>query len=277
MKKVWTDISFYLYIFLVIVLSIIIEIIINITGNQTLYLPLMWIPGLVAILVNVVSIIQKKEKLTLRQFLNRLGFKGSKLRYTLLAMLLPLIYLLIPYMFYWNKYPNDFAYSGVPLHIVLSDVTLPLLLGNFLGIISALGEELGWRGYLLPASIERIGIKKSLLFTSIFWALWHLPVLIWGDYMTGASIWYKIPAFILCIIPVGIMIGILTIKSKSVWPAAFLHAAHNNYDQSIFGVITRGENMMYYVSETGILTILCAWILALLLIWYYRKDKELMD
>ena len=179
-------------------------------------------------------------------------------------------------MFYWNKYPNDFAYSGVPLPVVLSDITLPLLLGNFLGIISALGEELGWRGYLLPASIERIGIKKSLLFTSIFWALWHLPVLIWGDYMAGASLWYKIPAFILCIIPVGIMIGILTIKSKSVWPAAFLHAAHNNYDQSIFGVITRGENMMYYVSETGILTILCAWILALLLIWYYRKDKELM-
>ena len=95
--------------------------------------------------------------------------------------------------------------------------------------------------------------------------------------MAGASLWYKIPAFILCIIPVGIMIGILTIKSKSVWPAAFLHAAHNNYDQSIFGVITRGENMMYYVSETGILTILCAWILALLLIWYYRKDKELLD
>lgn len=47
--------------------------------------------------------------------------------------------------------------------------------------------------------------------------------------------------------------------SKSIWPAVFLHAAHNNYDQAVFGVITRGDDMMYYVSETGFLTIICAW------------------
>lgn len=56
-----------------------------------------------------------------------------------------------------------------------------------------------------------------------------------------------------------------------MWPAAFLHAAHNNYDQAVFGLITRGDNRMFFVSETGMLTSLCAWALAAIL--YVRGKK----
>ena len=91
--------------------------------------------------------------------------------------------------------------------------------------------------------------------------------------MAGAPLWYKLPAFILCIIPVGIIVGILTYKAKSIWPAVFLHAAHNNFDQAVFGIITRGEDKMYFVSETGIFTIICAWIFAgLLILWVKRRN-----
>ena len=119
---------------------------------------------------------------------------------------------------------------------------------------------------MLPALTERSGLKKALIITSLFWCCWHLPLLAFGDYMAGAPVWYKLPAFVLCIFPVGIIIGGLTYLSKSVWPAAFLHAAHNNYDQAVFGVITRGDDMMYYVSETGFLTIICAWVIAIIMI-----------
>lgn len=57
--------------------------------------------------------------------------------------------------------------------------------------------------------------------------------------------------------------------------AAFLHAAHNNFDQAVFGVITRGDNMMYYVSETGLLTIACAWVLAVVMYLTMRKKIKL--
>lgn len=40
------------------------------------------------------------------------------------------------------------------------------------------------------------------------------------------------------------MAGLLTLQSGSVWPAAFRHAAHNNYDQAVFPVITAGFNKM---------------------------------
>ena len=270
--KTWTDRSLVIFIVTVIVLSIIAELGIVLIGLDILYPLLMWLPGLMAVVVNVISIIEKKEKIGIKTFINRLGFRIAKIRYILMAVFIPLIYLLIPYLIYWNRYPDDFAYSGVPIHIVLSDITPSLIIGVFLGLITALGEELGWRGYMLPALIERVGKKKSLFITSLFWVVWHLPLLIWGGYMEGARLWYKVPAFILCIVPIGIIIGILTIKSNSVWPAAFLHAAHNNYDQGIFGLITRGDNMMYYVSETGIITIICTWIIAIGMLLYYKKE-----
>ena len=73
---------------------------------------------------------------------------------------------------------------------------------------------------------------------------------------------------------VGIIAGILTIQSKSVWPAAFLHAAHNAYDQMVFGLITQGDDRMFFVSETGVFTIVCAWIIAVIMFVIYIKTKK---
>lgn len=92
--------------------------------------------------------------------------------------------------------------------------------------------------------------------------------------MSGTPMWYQLPAFVLCILPVGIMTGLITLKTGSVWPAAFLHAAHNNYDQSVFSVITAGADQMYFVSETGVLTIVCAWISAAVMYICLRKKLQ---
>ena len=99
-----------------------------------------------------------------------------------------------------------------------------------------------------------------------------IPTLLLGGIMSGAPLWYQMRAFVLRNFPVGVMAGLLTLESGSVWPAAFLHAAHNNYDQSVFRGITAGTNKMYFVSETGLLTILCAWVLAVIM--YMRVKKQ---
>lgn len=72
-------------------------------------------------------------------------------------------------------------------------------------------------------------------------------------------------------IPVGMIYGIITIKTKSIWPAIFLHAAHNTFDQLIFGTVTVANNKMFFVSETGIFTIIFAWIVAVFL---YKKCND---
>ena len=251
---------------LVIILSLAAEAYIVKGGPLWMYFVLMWIPALSAIIASAVSLKDDKEKFSLKSFLSGLGIRKCRIRYILLAVLIPLVYLLIPYMIYWKTHPDNFGYTGVALSLILKDCLPTMIIGIFPGILSSMGEEIGWRGYMLPALTERSGMKKALIITSLFWACWHLPLLAFGDYMAGAPVWYKLPAFVLCILPVGIIIGGLTYLSKSVWPAAFLHAAHNNYDQAVFGVITRGDDMMYYVSETGFLTIICAWVIAIIMI-----------
>ena len=251
---------------LVIILSLAAEAFIVKGGPLWMYFVLMWIPAFSAIIASAVSLKDDKEKFSLKSFLSGLGIRKCRIRYILLAVLIPLIYLLIPYMIYWKTHPDNFGYTGVALHLVLKDCLPMMVIGIFPNIISAMGEEIGWRGYMLPALTKRSNLVKALIISGLFWACWHLPLLAFGDYMTGAPVWYKLPAFVLCILPVGIIIGGLTYLSRSVWPAAFLHAAHNNFDQAVFGVITRGDDMMYYVSETGLLTIICAWVIAIIMI-----------
>ena len=262
------------FFILVFIASICVETGIIMNGSSWLYLLLMWIPAISAIIAAFVAMIDKKENFSFKRFFDYLSIRGCKLKYILLAILFPLVYLLIPYMIYWILFPNNFAYHGVSLLLILQDILPSMILGIFFNLISAIGEEIGWRGFMFPSFLERMPLKRVLLTTSLIWVLWHMPLLIVGGYMDGAPLWYRVPAFLFCILPVGIIVGLLTYQTKSIWPATFLHAAHNNFDQSIFGVITRGDNRMYYVSETGILTIICALIIAILLYRLMGKRKE---
>ena len=257
---------------IVILLSTVTETLICRGGPEWLYLILMWIPALAATVANCISFRENGEPFSLKKLFAKGGFRKCRLRYVLLGCLLPLVYLLVPYMVYWRLYPENFAYHGDPLVLVLKDILPVLVIGILISLMSALGEEIGWRGFMVPALHERLGLNKTLLISSLFWCCWHLPLLIGGGYMSGTPLWYQLPAFALHIFPVGVMAGLLTLESGSVWPAAFLHAAHNNYDQAVFQVITAGANKMYFVSETGVLTILCAWALAVIL--YMRVKKQ---
>lgn len=256
----------------VIIASGIAETMICTGGADWWYLLLMWIPAVSATIANCISFREEDDAFSLKRLFSKAGFHKCRFRYIFAGLMLPAIYLLIPYMVYWWLYPQNFAYHDVPLGVILKDCLPVAIIGTAVSLLSALGEEIGWRGYLIPALYQRLGLKRALLLSSLFWCCWHFPLLVAGGYMAGTSILYQIPAFTLCILPVGVIAGILTIQSGSIWPAALLHAAHNNYDQEILEVITAGTDKMYYVSETGALTILCAWGLAAIL--YLRIKKE---
>ena len=264
-----------LFLLLVIILSAVIEAAYCMGGPEWLVAILMWTPALSAFIAAAASIHGNGEKLSFKALRTLLGIKICRLRYILAGVAIPFIYLFIPYRIYWTMHPENYAYSGVSLLLVLKDVGLYTVVCLLMSMLTAAGEEIGWRGFMLPALLERIGTAKSMATVSLFWCFWHFPLLIWGGYMEGTPLWYQLVSFVLCIFPVGIIAAILTMQSGSVWPAAFLHAAHNTYDQMLFGVITRGDDKMYYVSETGLLTILCVWLIAILM--YNRFRKRRMD
>lgn len=255
----------------VVCLSAVAELLICKYQFMWAYPVLMWMPALSAMIASVVSIRESGESFSLKKLFSRTGFHFCRLKYILAGILIPFVYLLIPYMIYWRMHPENFAYSGVALRLILMDCLPAGIIGIFFGLLTAAGEEIGWRGFLVPALNKEIGFKKTLLITGLFWCLWHFPLLIWGGYMEGQSLLYSLIAFVLCIFPIGVICGLLSLESGSMWPCAFLHAAHNNFDQAIFDVITKGADKLYYVSETGIFTIVCAWIIAGIMYMNYKK------
>lgn len=259
---------------LVILLSGIVDAVYCAGGPAWLTAILMWIPAVSAFIAAGVAMADNKDRFNPIKLFRYVGIRFCNPLYVLLGVVIPFIYLFIPYRIYWTMHPENFSYSGVAFSVVLKDLVVYTIVYVLISLITALGEEIGWRGFMLPAFMQRLGDKGALAAVSIFWCLWHFPLLIFGDYMEGTPLWYQLIAFTLCIFPVGIIAGILTIQSKSVWSAAFLHAAHNAYDQAVFGVITKGDDRMFFVSETGVFTIACAWIIAVIMFVIYVKTKK---
>jgi membrane protease YdiL (CAAX protease family) len=41
--------------------------------------------------------------------------------------------------------------------------------------VNGFGEEIGWRGFLLPSLRARYGVRGAALVVAALWAFWHLP------------------------------------------------------------------------------------------------------
>lgn len=63
-----------------------------------------------------------------------------------------------------------------------------LLMALVWPVMAALGEELGWRGYLMPRLNPRLTLLAAAVVTGLVWGLWHLP----ADYVAlkGHGGWF---------------------------------------------------------------------------------------
>lgn len=92
---------------------------------------------------------------------------------------------------------------------------------------SALGEEYGWRGYLLPRLLQGNEIRATLV-TGFVWALWHLPLLLTGLSFPGQPLVLAIPIFVFAIVMNSFLFTWLQrLFAGSLWTAALLHGTLN--------------------------------------------------
>ena len=116
---------------IVILVSAVVETLICRGGPEWLYAVLMWIPAVAATVANCVCFRESGEPFSVKRLLAMSGFRKCRVRYVLLGCLLPLMYLLVPYTVYWLLYPENFAYHGVSLTVILKDLLPVLVIGTF--------------------------------------------------------------------------------------------------------------------------------------------------
>ncbi|UYO98005.1 CPBP family intramembrane metalloprotease [Microbacterium sp. M28] len=91
--------------------------------------------------------------------------------------------------------------------------------------VMAFGEELGWRGFLVPA-LRQYGTWPALLMSGVVWGAWHAPVILLG-YNFGRTDLTGVLIMVGGCVAWGILLGWLRLRSASVWPAVFAHGAIN--------------------------------------------------
>lgn len=146
---------------------------------------------------------------------------------------------------------------------VLVAVQLALLpLAALFNLVPALGEELGWRGWLLP-KLMPLGPLPALLITGVIWGGWHAPLILLGYNYAAAPGWLGVTAMIGMCVLVGAVFGWLRLRSGSVWPAALAHGAFNAAGGSYLLFAEAGEHV-----DTTQATILgwSGWIVPLVLV-----------
>ncbi len=218
----------------------------------------MWCPALAAIVASIVT----------RRPFKAIGWRPH-FKWMGLAWLIPIVCGFLVYGTVWltgmAAVPRNTFLERARLNLKLSAtqpdwlvivaafffITVPLLLPS---MISALGEEIGWRGFLVPELTNWLGFRGACLVSGVVWTLWHLPAIIFGGYGgSGTPKTYQTACFAAMVMSSAVVMAWLRMRSGSVWPPVVMHAAHNAAIQLFFDRITAdGPRTAYIVGEFGI-------------------------
>lgn len=126
---------------------------------------LMWSPAFAAFVTCLIL------KLDFRS----LGWEWGETKYQLQSYFIPLLYALVAYLFVWctglgGFYNHDFV-NQTMISLRLGDlpswatICIYFLLTGGIGIFksmaNAMGEEIGWRGFLVPRLYAQLGFTKT--------------------------------------------------------------------------------------------------------------------
>jgi len=188
----------------------------------------------------------------------QLGLAGVPWWYWILAIALPLFWNGVQDALYLRLGFAEIQWPTIPRRLYL----VPL---NLFGAIPIfLGEEFGWRSFLLQKLIP-LGRWEALLISGLIWALWHAPLVFLPNpfyserpdvrgSMLGSTI------FVLF----GFIFGWMYLESGSVWTAVLMHAYNNQIGLKLFNWKIKVEPSTLQQTSMAILPVLLVWIVLLL-------------
>jgi membrane protease YdiL (CAAX protease family) len=235
-------------------------------------LGLMWCPGVAALIT----------RLVFQRNLRGIGWGWGRTRWQILSYVLPPLMSLVVYGLVWLTGLGGFSGEGVTGMVTREiGVTLPLPLvlgmlatvGFLQGVVFALGEEIGWRGLLVPELARTTSFNNVALISGVAWSVYHYPLILSSDYTSGAPKWYVLLVFTWMVIASSYIYAWFRLKSGSVWTAVFLHASHNLFVQEIFDPLTVDHGVTKYITTEFGAGLAVAYTIAG---WYFwRRRGEL--
>jgi len=237
---------------------------------------LMWCPGACGLVT----------RLGYQRTLRGVGWGWGKWKYQWWSYCIPIAYSAAVYLPLWAVGCADFhakTLDGFVNAFPMAHITRPWIVVGYvvvagtLGMVSscigAAGEELGWRGFLVPELAKVTAFARVSLISGAIWAAWHVPLIVGAGYRGAGPVWYSILCFVALVLGVSFLFAWMRLKSGSVWTGMFLHASHNLFIQGIFDPLTRAGPLTKYVTgEFGAGLALIAFLLACI---FWKKRGEL--
>ena len=174
---------------------------------------------------------------------------------------------------YATTLPSD-AIDAMKTQISSLGLLLPLIIlaqafvgGLTINTIAAFGEEYFWRGFLLK-QLKKFGWLKASLIIGTLWGLWHAPLILQGHNYPQHPVLGVFMMILWCDL-LSIAMTYFTVKTKSVFTAAFFHGLLNGTAGLAIIWISGGNDLI--VGVTGLAGCLALIILNLYL---YLLDKK---
>ena len=238
---------------------------------------IMWCPALAALLTSRL----------LGTKLSSLGWRWPQPQHLAGAYFVPLAYASVAYGAVWalqlGGWNSEFVRSvalglglkGLPSWASFILAIICMATGGVIQNASmTLGEEIGWRGLLVPELAKRMSYTKTSLVSGLIWAAWHSPLLLFADYNAGTNRWYALSCLSFMCVSASFMLAWFRLKSDSLWPAVLFHASHNVFFAIVFDNLTRNTgHTLLYTTVFGAAPA-CTSALFALYFWTRREEVE---
>ncbi|OSY89345.1 abortive infection protein [Tenacibaculum holothuriorum] len=272
-KEAWSTIGIFL-LFLTLFSTIAYYAILKLNPTSMYVGVLMISPSL----ATFATLLVKGKKLSV------LPWKLKSLKYLKLSYLTPILYVTLAYFFIWifgfgdffslervTRWSEELGLEEANQSLVIGlMIFLLLTVGVVKNLGSTLGEEIGWRGFLIFELRKVMSFRMLSLVSGVIWAVWHYPIinLIYGR---GEHLYLHIAAFTIMIIGISVILAYYTFKSESLWPAAIYHSVHNIFIQKIATPLTiTNDNSTFWIDEYGFMIPIITTFFA---IYFLRKAK----
>lgn len=154
---------------------------------------------------------------------------------------------------------------------IAANVVANLSILGVLGTLTALGEEIGWRGYLQPR-LDAAGVRYSVVLVSIAELIYHAPMIAGAGYVAAGGFFTSATLFAAMGLPLTFLWAFESYRARSLWPAVFFHSFHNTVSQWLFPKFFAGGENELWLGESGVLPAGCYVVVGFgLFVWIRRR------